>query len=185
MQFKNYTNNFVEVIKGFESFSNGNKITLDEGINELKADLHSIKKKGSRVYMVGNGASATIASHMAIDFWKNLKIKSQLLHDFASLTAVSNDIAYGDVYSEPLSLYLEKSDLLLTISSSGNSTNLVKAVEIARSMGIKTIAFTGMQKDNKINKLVSLSFYSPADTYGIVESSHAFFLHYIIDTFNS
>ena len=94
MRFNSYTNNFVDTIKSFESFSSGNKISLEEGIDELKADLHRTKKKGSRVYMIGNGASATIASHMAVDFWKNLKIKSQLLHDPASLTAVSNDIDY-------------------------------------------------------------------------------------------
>ena len=87
-----------------------------------------------------------MASHLTIDFWKNLKIKAHLFSDSASLTAVGNDICFDKCFSEPLSLYGNSNDLLISISSSGNSKNIINGIEAANKSNITTISLTGMKK---------------------------------------
>jgi D-sedoheptulose 7-phosphate isomerase len=99
------------------------------------------------------------------------------------MTAVSNDIAYEECFAVPLKRFANPSDGLVTISSSGNSKNVIRAIETAKELKMKVITLSGMSPDNKSRKMGDLNFYIPADTYGIVEVNHQALLHCWLDRF--
>ena len=103
--------------------------------------------------------------------------------DSAMLTALGNDIGYEEVFSAPLRWYAEAGDQLITISSSGNSPNILRALEAARELGLSIVTLSGLRPDNSSRKLGDLNFYVPAKTYGIVESVHQVLLHLCLDRF--
>ena len=130
---------------------------------------------------IGNGASASISSHMAIDFWKNAGIKATAFNDPALLTCLSNDYGYERVFAEPIKMFSDKGDILIAISSSGASVNILRAVEAARSKGVKVITLTGFSKNNPLRKSGDMNFYIPADRYSHVEIMHHSICHYLLD----
>lgn len=138
---------------------------------------------GGRVYFIGNGGSAMIASHMAADAAKNGGLRARAFNDAALLTAVGNDVAFEDVFVLPLQREASPGDLLIAISSSGNSGNIVRAVEAARRMGLHVVTLSGKQPDNRSRMLGDLNLYVPADRYGWVESAHQVVIHYWFDQY--
>jgi len=182
ISFSKYKDNFfseVGLVKGFE---NGVEKDFETTVSKVIVEIGKARTNKRNVFIIGNGASATMASHVAVDFWKNLKIKAQLFTDSASLTAVGNDISFTESFSEPLKLYGTPDDLLISISSSGDSPNIVNGIGIAHQKRLITISLTGMKKSNEANSLSRYSLYYPGQTYGSVESAHALILHYIIDS---
>jgi len=133
------------------------------------------------IFFVGNGASASMASHTAVDLAKNSRMHTEVFTDLALITAVGNDIGYDSVYSEPLRHRLEGGDMLVAISSSGMSPNILRAVEVARTQGGVVATLSAMSEDNALRRLGDLNFYVPARSYGFAESAHAAILHYWID----
>ena len=83
----------------------------------------------------------------------------------------------------PLKRFANSGDILVTISSSGNSPNIIKAIEVARELGIKVVTISGMSPDNRSRTMGDLNFYIPGETYGIVETSHLVLLHCWLDKF--
>ena len=136
-----------------------------------------MKVSGGTMYFVGNGASATMASHMSADATKNGLLKAQTFNDQSLLTAISNDIDYKEVYALPVERFGMKNDILVTISSSGNSPNIVRAIEEAHKIGMKVVTLSGMKENNASRENGDLNFWIPAEFYGIVESSHQTVLH--------
>ena len=121
---------------------------------------------------------------MALDFSKNGKILSRSLSDSALLTALSNDYSYEKAMLEYLKIEgVTKDDLVITISSSGNSPNVVSVLEYCKETNIKSLALSGLKNDNKSIALADYSIYVPMKTYGMVECIHQFFLHLILDPF--
>lgn len=165
--------------------SNGSSHTLseDEGFQKWVDLTAALRDRGSVMYMVGNGASAMMASHMAADASKNGKIRARALNDAALMTAVANDVAYDEIFAMPLMRYANPEDVLVTISSSGNSKNIVRAIEQACEIGMKVITLSGMKPDNRSRAMGDLNFYIPATTYGIVECAHQIVLHYWLDLY--
>jgi D-sedoheptulose 7-phosphate isomerase len=96
---------------------------------------------------------------------------------------MGNDLGYEEAFSAPLSWYASSGDRLVTISSSGNSPNILKTIEVARAKGMSVITFSGLKPDNASRKLGDLNFYIPAKTYGIVECAHQVLLHVWLDMF--
>lgn len=148
--------------------------------------IDEISKQDNRIYIAGNGGSASIASHFAVDLVKSgyirkMPIKAISLTDnSALLTATSNDFNFSKVFSWQLAELGSKGDLLFVISSSGNSTNIVEAISMAKSMGIKTISLTGFDGGEaaKISNLGIVTL-SENGNYGPVEDSHSIICHYI------
>jgi len=101
----------------------------------------------------------------------------------ALLTAMGNDLGFEEAFAAPLSWYAQSGDLLVTISSSGNSANIIKTIETARSKGMSVVTLSGLKPDNKSRQLGDLNFYIPAKTYGIVECAHQVLLHLWLDKF--
>lgn len=162
---------------------NGKELDRDEAFRLLEERSLRVREERKNIYCIGNGASASIASHFSADMAKNGKLHTEVFSDLALLTAISNDMGYEEVFAEPLRRRGSAGDLLVAISSSGNSPNVVKAAESARSMGLDVITFTAMKADNRLRKLGSLNFYFPAQTYGDAESVHGTVLHYWINMF--
>jgi len=158
---------------------------LDVGaIERIVRHLRAARDSGATIYIAGNGGSASTASHWVNDLGKATKLPGQMpmrvmsLSDNVSwLTALANDEGYDRIFAGQLENFARPGDLLVVISASGNSPNLVHAVELARARGVVTIAFLGFDGDvlkNKVDEYLWLPTQRGA--YGIVESAHALIL---------
>jgi D-sedoheptulose 7-phosphate isomerase len=185
MENKYYANYFNSINKGLieSKFSISNDETSpDLFFDTIKSIIVNIRLNKNKIYFLGNGASSAFANHMALDFSKNGKILSRSLSDSAMLTALSNDYSYENAMLEFLKLEgVSKDDLVITISSSGNSPNVVSVLEFCKENNIKSLALSGLKNDNKSIALADYSIYVPMKTYGMVESIHQIFLHLILD----
>jgi len=141
------------------------------------------EEHGQHLYFIGNGASATMASHFAADACKNAGLSAMAFNDAALLTATANDVAFDEVFAVPLRRLARTGDLLVAISSSGNSTNILHAIAAARSLSIGVVTLTGMCSNNRARSLGDLNFYVPAPRYGWVECAHQLVLHYWLDLY--
>ena len=181
-----YFNQYIEVVNDrLKSIActdiDGNPIATQKALDLWRSLAIAVKSNDKTQYFIGNGASATMASHMALDCSKNAGLRSFALNDIAALTAVGNDIGNEALFFAPLSWYCRPGDLLIAISSSGNSPNIIAGIQAARKASAKVITLSGMKHDNKARKLGDINFYVPANTYGIVECIHQIMLHSWLD----
>jgi D-sedoheptulose 7-phosphate isomerase len=153
-----------------------------EAMQGMVGLFSKVKKQGKQVFFIGNGGSAAIASHMTADFMKNGGMKTYSLYDTSVTTCMGNDYGYGFIFSRPLEFLGNDGDLLVAISSSGNSQNIVNAIQAAECKGMRVITFSGFQRDNKISSMGRYNVYVPSSKYGIVESIHNIILQQIVDT---
>ena len=157
--------------------------SVDEGLSIWSEWVKQVSENKGLIFFCGNGASATMAEHMSSDWFQNAKVNTCTCSEIAHLTAISNDFSYEDVFAYRIQRVLTERDMLIAISSSGNSPNIVKALNTAKEKGAYCITITGMHEDNKARKLGDLNFYVPLPTYGLVESAHAVLLHAALDYF--
>ncbi|MGD9971483.1 MAG: SIS domain-containing protein [Desulfatirhabdiaceae bacterium] len=163
--------------------ADGSKLDADQGLDHWCAMTADLMQANKTMYFAGNGASAMMASHMAADASKNGGFRALAFNDPALMTAVSNDVCYEQSFALPLKRFADPGDMLVTISSSGNSPNVVAALEAAGSLGLKTVTLSGMKEDNKSRQMGDLNFYVPGITYGMAECSHQAILHCWLDVF--
>jgi D-sedoheptulose 7-phosphate isomerase len=154
---------------------------IDKAFNQLLAETRKIQAQRKRIFLIGNGASATIANHVAADLGKNGHLLTEVFANCALLTAVVNDIGAEYLFSEPLKRQSEQGDMLVAISSSGTSENIINAVKTALQNKLKVITFSAFKKNNVLRNSGHLNFYVKAKTYGQAETCHAALLHYWID----
>jgi D-sedoheptulose 7-phosphate isomerase len=155
--------------------------SISEGIN-LAADLvHQQNQQGRKVIFIGNGGSATVASHQAIDYWRNGNIPAIAFNDSALVTCISNDFGYEQVFSKPISVFAQSGDILFAISSSGQSANILAGVRQAMEMDCHVITLSAFQPNNPLRQLGHLNFYVPTMSYGFAEIMHLSICHCIID----
>lgn len=145
--------------------------------------LKEVQSANGTQFFLGNGASAAFAEHMALDWTKNGGVRSLNPSSSVLLTALANDISFHDSFATFLDRYAKAGDLIVTISSSGNSENVIRAIAQARKMDCKVITLSGLKPDNTSRQLGDVNFYVPARTYGIVECAHQVLLHMLIDAF--
>ncbi len=149
----------------------------------VKQILSAAMKDANRVYWVGNGGSCAICSHLSQDMMNKLGIRSHLFNDPSMMTCMANDYGYENVYARPIATYGEQNDILIAISSSGNSENILNAVEVAKKRQMIVIGLSGFKENNKLwNAACDASFFVSSDLYGIVETGHELILHGIIET---
>lgn len=154
---------------------------LESGFQKVVDMIKDCGKRKNKLMFIGNGASASISSHMAVDFWKNAGIEAVAFNDASLLTCVSNDFGYEHVFSKPLEVFAKKGDILVAISSSGKSKNIIRAVATARKNGCHVITLSGFKEDNPLSRLGDLNFYVPAREYGHVEIMHHSICHYTLN----
>ena len=157
------------------------EIDCELAFKQWKDWTQSIRRKKRTVYIIGNGASASMASHISADLAKNAFVHTEVFSDLSLLTAVGNDIGYEEIFAEPLRRRMNDGDMLVAISSSGNSPNILRAVKTAISLGGYVITLSGMKYDNALRNLGILNFYVPATTYGLAETCHTGILHHWVD----
>ncbi len=178
-----YHKDFLGLIDSIKA-ADGDKKKLDfhQGI-EISCDI--IEKqagRGGKIFFVGNGGSAAIASHMAVDFWKNGDIPAMAFTDNSLLTCISNDFGYENVFAKPIEFFAGKNDVLFAISSSGRSKNILKAVEAMAKKRGKVITLSGFKENNPLSSKGICNFYVPSCEYGLVEVIHQYICHFILDT---
>jgi D-sedoheptulose 7-phosphate isomerase len=139
------------------------------------------RREHARIFFVGNGGSAGICSHMATDWMKNGGFSALSLNDGATLTCVGNDLGFEQVFAKQIEMQGRPGDLLIAISSSGNSANMLRAVEAARAVGMGVITLSGFGEDNKLRRTGDINFYVPHSRYGYVEISHLALCHALLD----
>ncbi|MBF0621037.1 MAG: SIS domain-containing protein [Magnetococcales bacterium] len=160
---------------------NGRALDMDDGFDLWLKQTLKLRENTGRFYLIGNGASASMASHFACDVGKNGKVRTEVFFDAGMMTAISNDITYDQVFAHPLRQKMDAGDILVAISSSGNSPNVVEGAKAARDKAGFIVSLTGMKPDNTLRSLGDLNIHVPADTYGMVESAHAVLLHHWMD----
>ena len=179
--FKSYT----DEIKGFCDNLDTKNLTLV--INALK-DAYDNEK---HIFVAGNGGSAATVNHFYSDFGKNAVKKSEkkvkiisLATNVEAITAIGNDINVESVFSEQLKNLIEEGDVVFLVSASGNSPNIIKTAELAKSKRGKVIAFTGFS-GGKLMELADICVNVPSDSYEQIEDIHLMLTHIIVCYFKS
>ena len=138
-------------------------------------------KSHKRIFFIGNGGSNAICSHMMEDFAKVLKYEAFSFTDPALITCFANDYGYEHAMTEWLKVYFKPTDILVAISSSGNSANINNAVDHVNSIKGDIITLSGFKKDNPLSQKGKINFYLDSNSYGIVECYHQTIIHSILD----
>lgn len=136
---------------------------------------------GNKLMFIGNGGSAGIASHMAIDFSKNGNMPALAFNDGAALTCLANDFGYDEVFARQMHFHARKGDLLVAISSSGRSPSILRAVDAALEIGCRVITFSGFDAANPLRAMGEVNFHVARQEYGLVEVAHTALVHAIVD----
>lgn len=147
---------------------------------------------GRRIFVCGNGGSASTASHFACDivkgasYGRDSRFRIMALTDsLPTITAYSNDVSYDCCFAEQLRNFAEAGDIVMAISGSGNSPNVLNAVETAKSIGCRTLALTG-RDGGKLGKMADLNIQAPVPHMGRIEDAHMIVCHmiayYFMDT---
>lgn len=159
----------------------GDELTADTACGWLLDKARGAHAGGDKLIFIGNGGSAAIASHMAIDYAKNGGMRATAFNDPSFLTCLGNDLGFENVFAKPIDMLGAAGDMLIAISSSGNSPNILNGVAAARAKGMTVVTLSGFAADNKLRRLGDLNVYVPSPLYGLVEVSHLAFLHAVLD----
>ncbi|MDP3182537.1 MAG: SIS domain-containing protein [Desulfobaccales bacterium] len=159
----------------------GNPLDFFLGMDRAAALIRERTGAGNKLMFIGNGASAAISSHMATDFWKNGDMRAVAFNDGVLLTCISNDWGYEQVFAKPIDKFADPGDILIAISSSGQSPNILRGVEAARRQGCSSLTLSGFKPDNPLRSLGDYNFYVPANQYGPVEILHHAVCHCILE----
>lgn len=159
--------------------STGECLPPNEGLQSAVSRIASVRNR--KLMFIGNGASAAIASHMATDFWKNAGVPAVAFNDSSLLTAIGNDLGYRHVFEKPIQFFGQRDDILIAISSSGQSENILRAVSAALELGVYTISLSGFKEENPLRGMGHLNFYVPSMSYGLVEVAHHAICHFVVN----
>ena len=154
-------------------------------IEELIAWLHDARLNGNQVFIMGNGGSAATASHFVCDLakstrrqgWPNFRVIG-LTDNVAIMTAYANDEGYENIFANQLANFVRPQDIVIAISGSGNSRNVLRAIEMARSCGARTVALTGFN-GGMLGRMVHLNIHIPCNRMEIVEDIHLMIEHMV------
>ncbi len=155
--------------------------SLDEIFSWATKLIFDTHAQGNKIMFIGNGGSAGIASHMAIDYTKNGNIRSIAFNDGAALTCLGNDLGYDQVFAKQIEMHGRKGDLLVAISSSGKSENILNAVTQARNIGCNILTLSGFKPDNSLRTMGDYNLFVDNHEYGFVEITHLALCHAILD----
>lgn len=175
------------MIQPINNYFTSLKQTIDyldrASIEALIELLLNTRKNGNNIYIMGNGGSAATASHFTCDFNKGLSYRKDIrfkmicLNDnIATMLAYSNDVGYENVFVEQLKNFLKKDDVVIGISGSGNSKNILNAIEYANNLGAKTVGLTGFN-GGKLKDIVDVSIHANVDNMQVAEDVHMTICH--------
>ncbi len=149
---------------------------IKQKITDLAKAMKACANRGGKIIFAGNGASSAIASHCALDFTKQGNIRSMCFDSSAFLTAFVNDYGYDLWLSEAMKCYADKDDLVVLISSSGKSSNIVKAAYTCKFKGVQVATCTGFSEGNPLKSVGDINLWVDSKAYNIIECTHQFWL---------
>ena len=168
-------------LKYFETISTRLQSIDSAQLEQAASMVWAAHKAGKKVIVVGNGGSAAMASHVAVDLTKAAGIRSINFNEADLITCFANDYGYENWVAKALEAYADKGDLVILISSSGKSQNILNAAEKATEMGLSVITVSGFLPNNPLRKLGDLNLWVDSTEYNIVEMTHHVWLVAIID----
>ena len=184
MTMKKRLNELVESLDStILSTQSGEILQLEKGFSEILSRLKKLQNNRKNLIIIGNGGSAGIASHSANDFINMCNLKAITFHDISVITCLTNDYGYKNTYAKLISCFSSEDDLLIAISSSGNSENILNSVKCFKEKNPNSFVITlsGFENTNKLRAMGDLNFFNNSKSYGIVEISHQFILHFLAD----
>ena len=177
MDYSSYLKQYNKSI--YELINNVNANLVEQSVQLIQK---SIKNK-SKVYIVGNGGSASIASHVSVDFAKVARVPSSTFNNSNLTTCFANDYGYENWVVEAIKAYTNINDLIILISSSGTSKNIVNAAQYCKDNNIDLITLSGFTKDNPLSTLGNVNFHIESTEYNYIEMSHHIILLALVDIF--
>ena len=171
--FKNYNKSIFNLLNDLD-------ISLIDKSVEL---IQECKKNKGKTYIIGNGGSASIASHVSVDFAKVANVPSNTFNNANLITCFANDYGHENWIKEAIKAYTQKNDILILISSSGNSNNIINAAKYCNENSIPLITFSGFDKENNLAKLGDINIHINSNNYNYIEMSHHIILVSIVDIF--
>ena len=178
-----YLQQLNECLENIESLDlRGERLCTEDAVARVVVSILATAKRRNKIMIIGNGGSASIASHMAIDLLKNAKVPAIAFNDPSFLTCLANDLGYEAVFEKPLEMLAKKGDILFAISSSGRSGNILNAVKMAKKKKVVVVTLSGFSRNNPLKKMGDINFYVPSSSYGFVELTHSVICHWISDS---
>lgn len=159
----------------------GKSLDLGKALEWALNTGRAVHARGDKVMFIGNGGSSAIASHMSEDFSKAAGIRAMCFSDAATMTCVANDYGYQHVYEKQIEWLGRTGDMLVAISSSGRSANILKGVEAARAHKAEVLTLSGFEADNPLRRMGDVNLYLPSKQYGFVEAGHLALLSSVVD----
>ena len=156
---------------------------IEAGIAAFCDRLAAMRTNGNNLYLVGNGGSAGVAGHAATDFFNVAKLRAVTLHESSLLTCMANDFGYENAFARMLAQMVNPGDVIIAISSSGQSMNIRNAAIQAARNGGMVVTLSGFAQDNPLRSMGEINFWLDSCNYGFVEIGHQFILHNISDRF--
>ena len=171
MYFKNYFLNIYNKTKEIDHND------LLDCVDKIKITVSTNKK----IIIVGNGGSAAIASHVSVDFVKAANIRAINFNESDLITCFGNDYGYENWVKEALKAYADSGDLVILISSSGKSPNIINAANFCNEIGLELITLSGFDNNNQLRQLGKINLWVDSSSYNIVEMTHHIWLLAILD----
>lgn len=167
--------------KYFNEISSNILNVKTEDLNDLGKLIRECQQSMHKIIIAGNGGSSAIASHVSVDLTKAAGIRAINFNEADLITCFSNDYGYENWIARALSSYGDAGDLLILVSSSGQSKNMLNAASVAKSMKINVVTFSGFLSNNPLRMLGELNFWVDSDQYNIVEMTHHIWLLSVVD----
>lgn len=159
----------------------GEELDLSEVMAAAMGRAQTAHDSGNKLMFIGNGGSSTIASHMAEDYTKAGGIRTLAFNDPAFLTCLANDLGFDEVFARQIEMFAQPGDMLVAISSSGNSQNILNGALAAKNRGCWVMTLSGFTPQNLLRNLGDINIYVPSSEYGFVEITHLAVCHAMLD----
>ena len=166
----------------FDKINVALKKTDINSLEKISSILSKIKNNKKKVILFGNGGSAAIASHVSVDLTKNAGVRAINFNEADLLTCFSNDYGYKNVFAKSLEFYADPGDVVIIISSSGKSKNVLEAAKLIKKMNLTLFTLTGFSKSNPLKKMGHINLWVNSKGYNVVETVHQTWLLSIVDS---
>lgn len=182
MYFTQWTDDLISGFDGLLCKTHDVHASRQTCFDLAKKFFLEVRHTSKKIVIVGNGGSSSVASHISQDIINKLKISSLVITDASLITCIGNDAGYENIFSQPLNVLLNEHDLLIAISDSGESANILNSVRIAKQKNCKIIALSAFKTSNSLhNASTHISIHIPTVNYSIAEVAHLAILHVWVD----
>ena len=171
--FKDYNKSIYDLLDRFDTN------LIDQSVKLIG----KCRSQGGKVYIVGNGGSSSMASHVSVDFAKVAGVPSDTFNNSNLITCFANDYGHDNWIKEAIKAYTNQNDILILISSSGTSKNILNAAKYCKENRIPLITLSGFKNDNPLFQLGNINIHVPSNKYNFIEMAHHIILVSIVDIF--